>query len=187
MLKIVDTPFSDLFIIEPNIFEDDRGYFFESFSEKKYLDLGIPDKFVQDNISKSTYGTIRGLHYQIGENAQGKLCQVLDGKVLDVVVDIRYGSPTYGKNFSVELSSENRKQIWIPPGFAHGFSVLSESVLFHYKCTNYYSKNDERCIIYNDLSLNINWEIKNPIISHKDKMGISFRDIKKDFIYNKKI
>ncbi len=130
-MKKVDTPFRDLFIIEPDIFKDGRGYFFESFSEKKYLALGINLKFVQDNISFSSYGTIRGLHYQVGEFAQGKLCQVLSGKVLDVAVDIRFNSPTFGKSFGVELSQENKKQLWIPPGFAHGFSVLSETAIIH--------------------------------------------------------
>jgi dTDP-4-dehydrorhamnose 3,5-epimerase len=185
MLKKVDTNIPDLFIIEPDIFEDDRGFFFESYSEEKYEQLGIDYKFVQDNISKSAFGTIRGLHYQVGKFAQGKLCQVLSGKVIDVAVDIRFGSPTFGKSFSIELSEENKKQLWIPPGFAHGFAVISENALFHYKCTNYYSKKDERCIIYNDKSLNINWQIKNPIISSKDKLGINFKDIQKDFFYKK--
>ncbi|MCB0752703.1 MAG: dTDP-4-dehydrorhamnose 3,5-epimerase, partial [Ignavibacteriae bacterium] len=153
MIKKVDTPFRDLFIIEPDIFKDARGFFYESFSEKKYLDLGIEFKFVQDNISYSSANTLRGLHYQIGEFSQGKLCQVLDGKVLDVAVDIRFGSPTFGQSFGVELSSENKRQLWIPPGFAHGFSVLSKTALFSYKCTNYYSKENERCIIYNDADL----------------------------------
>ncbi|MBK7105745.1 MAG: dTDP-4-dehydrorhamnose 3,5-epimerase [Ignavibacteriae bacterium] len=183
MVKKVDTPFRDLFIVKPDIFKDDRGYFYESFSEKKYLELGINLKFVQDNISFSSYGTIRGLHYQVGEFAQGKLCQVLFGKVLDVAVDIRFNSPTFGKSFGVELSQENKKQLWIPPGFAHGFSVLSETAIFSYKCTNYYSKEHERCIIYNDSSLKINWKIKNPIISDKDLIGSNFSEIKEDFFY----
>jgi dTDP-4-dehydrorhamnose 3,5-epimerase len=182
MIK-VDTPIKDLFIIKPDIFNDDRGFFFESFSEKKYNELGIKYKFVQDNISYSSYGTIRGLHYQIGEFAQGKLCQVLMGKVVDVALDIRFNSPTFGKSFCVELSSENKEQFWIPPGFAHGFAVISESALFSYKCTNYYSKNDERCIIYNDQDLKINWGIENSIISNKDLKGIKFKNIAKDFIY----
>ena len=183
MIKKVDTPFRDLFIIEPDIFKDARGFFYESFSEKKYLDLGIEFKFVQDNISYSSANTLRGLHYQIGEFAQGKLCQVLDGKVLDVAVDIRFGSPTFGQSFGVELSSENKRQLWIPPGFAHGFSVLSETALFSYKCTNYYSKENERCIIYNDIDLNINWGVKNPIISDKDLLGVNLKNIDKDFTY----
>lgn len=183
MIKKVDTPFRDLFIIEPDIFKDARGFFYESFSEKKYLDLGIEFKFVQDNISYSSANTLRGLHYQIGEFSQGKLCQVLDGKVLDVAVDIRFGSPTFGQSFGVELSSENKRQLWIPPGFAHGFSVLSKTALFSYKCTNYYSKENERCIIYNDADLNINWGVKNPIISDKDLLGVNLKNIDKDFTY----
>lgn len=183
MLKKITTPIPGLFIIEPDIFKDDRGFFFESFVEKKYNDIGINEQFIQDNFSHSSYGTIRGLHYQIGEFAQGKLCQVLKGKVLDVAVDIRFGSPTFGKVFSVELSSENYRQLWIPAGFAHGFSVLSNEALFHYKCTNYYSKKDEKCIIYNDSELNVNWGIKNSIISDKDNLGIRFKNIKQDFKY----
>ena len=182
MPKKIDTPIKDLFIIETDLFKDARGYFYESYSEIKYNDLGLNNKFVQDNISKSSYGTIRGLHYQVGNFAQGKLCQVLSGSVLDVAVDIRYNSPSYGEYFSLELSSENNKQLWIPPGFAHGFSVLSEIAIFSYKCTNYYSKKDERCILFNDTDLGINWEIKNPIISDKDKLGIKFNSIDKDFI-----
>lgn len=182
MPKKIDTPIKDLFIIEPDLFKDARGYFYESYSEKKYKDLGLNYKFVQDNISKSSFGTIRGLHYQVGNYAQGKLCQVLMGSILDVAVDIRHGSPTYGEYFSVELSSENNKQLWIPPGFAHGFSVLSEIAIFSYKCTNYYSKLDERCILFNDVDLGINWEIKNPIISDKDILGSKFNSIDKDFL-----
>jgi dTDP-4-dehydrorhamnose 3,5-epimerase len=172
-----------LLLIRPRIFEDERGFFFESFSKEKYSDIGIDFGFVQDNISKSKYSTLRGLHYQIGENAQGKLCQVLSGKVLDVAVDIRFGSPTFGKYFAVELSSENKNQLWIPPGFAHGFSVLSDEAIFHYKCTQYYDKESERCIIYNDADIGINWGVKNPIISDKDKLGKNFKSIEKDFIY----
>ena len=177
------TPIDGLILIRPKIFEDERGFFFESFSEKNYRDIGIDLNFVQDNFSKSKYSTLRGLHYQVGDNAQGKLCQVLSGKVLDVAVDIRFSSPTFGKYFSVELSSSNKNQLWIPPGFAHGFSVLSEEAIFHYKCTGYYDKASERCIIYNDKELGINWGVKNPIISDKDKLGISFKNIEKDFTY----
>jgi len=183
MLKKIETPIRDLFIFEPDIFNDDRGYFFESYSAKRYSELGLNSNFVQDNISFSSFGTIRGLHYQVGEFAQGKLCQVLEGKVLDVAVDIRHGSPTFGKYHSVELSSKNKKQYWIPIGFAHGFAVLSEYALFQYKCTNYYSKKDERCIIFDDSELKINWEVNNPIISDKDKLGCRIKEIKKDFTY----
>ncbi len=181
MPKKIDTSIKDLFIIEPDIFNDSRGFFFESYSENKYKELGLINNFVQDNISRSSYGTIRGLHYQVGDYAQGKLCQVLEGRVLDIAVDIRFGSPTFGEHFSVELSEDNKRQFWLPPGFAHGFSVLSETALFHYKCTNFYNKESERCIIFDDKDLKINWKIKNPIISDKDRLGCKFSNIEKDF------
>ncbi len=173
-----------LLLIKPDIFKDSRGYFFESYNQKKLSDLGFTEKFVQDNISKSSFGTIRGLHYQVGKNTQGKLCQVIEGKVLDVAVDIRFGSPTFGKYYSVELSAENNLQLWIPPGFAHGFSVLSAAAIFHYKCTAFYSRDDERCIRFDDPQLGIEWKIENPIVSDKDKLGKSFSQIEKDFELN---
>ena len=182
MLKRFSTNIDDLIIFEPHIFNDSRGYFFEAYSEKKYIDLGLNNKFVQDNISKSSYGTIRGLHYQVGDFAQGKLCHVIEGKVLDVAVDIRFNSPTFGHHSAVELSDDNKKQFWIPPGFAHGFSVLSDYAIFQYKCTNYYNRESERCIKFDDSKLNINWLIDNPIISEKDKIGCNFSDIEKDFL-----
>ena len=171
-----------LLVITPDIFPDERGYFYESFNKNKYTDLA-DYQFVQDNISKSCFGTLRGLHYQVGDFAQGKLCSVLLGKILDIVVDIRKDSPTYGKHFALELSDKNKKQFWIPPGFAHGFSVLSEEAIFSYKCTAGYSKKDERCIIYNDKDLNIDWKITNPILSKKDLEGMYFADIDDDFIF----
>jgi dTDP-4-dehydrorhamnose 3,5-epimerase len=172
-----------LLIITPDVFGDERGYFFESFSLNKYEQAGINFNFVQDNISKSKKNTIRGLHYQVGEKAQGKLCQVIKGKVLDVAVDIRFKSPTFGKHYSIELSEDNHIQFWIPPGFAHGFSVLSEEAVFHYKCTEYYSKENERAILYNDRDLNIDWKVKQPVVSEKDKQAKLFKDIHKDFIF----
>ena len=184
-MKIEKTFIEGLLIIQPDVFEDSRGYFFESFNQKKYNEAGIEEKFVQDNISKSTYGTIRGLHYQIGDNAQGKLCQVLRGKVLDIAVDIRSGSPEFGKYYAIELSEMNKTQFWIPPGFAHGFSVLSEDAIFMYKCTSFYSKEDERAIIYNDPELNIDWKISEPVVSEKDLKAGKFCEIEKDFIYKK--
>ncbi len=180
-MKVEKTFIQDLLVIEPDVFGDERGYFFESFSYKKYQAGGIDLNFVQDNISKSKKGTLRGLHYQAGERAQGKLCQAIKGKVLDVAVDIRFNSPTFGKYFSVELSEENHLQLLIPKGFAHGFSVLSDEAVFHYKCTEYYSKPDERTIIYNDPDLNINWRVDNPVVSEKDKKGKLFKDIERDF------
>lgn len=185
-MKVNETGLSGVLVITPDVFGDSRGYFFESFSETKYEELGIPNSFVQDNISKSFYGTIRGLHYQIGEFAQGKLCQVIFGKVLDVAVDIRKGSPTYGKHASAILSDENHSQIWIPPGFAHGFSVLSSEAIFHYKCTKFYSKTHERSLNYADPDLAIDWKIDSPIVSEKDKSAKFLKDIGEDIFYMEK-
>lgn len=182
-MKVTETKLKDLLIIEPAVFNDNRGFFFESYSEKKYNDAGINEKFVQDNISRSTKGTIRGLHYQIGEFAQGKLCQVLLGRVLDVAVDIRFGSPTFGQHFSVELTEDNHTQIWLPKGFAHGFSVLSDEAVFMYKCTAYYSKKDERSIIFNDEDLNIDWKVEALNLSKKDSESKKFKDIDRDFVF----
>jgi len=182
-LEVVKTEIEGLLLIKPKVYSDDRGYFFESYNEEAYQKAGINSHFVQDNISKSQRGTVRGLHYQVGENAQGKLCQVLFGKVLDVAVDIRFGSPTFGKYFASELSEENHIQLWIPKGFAHGFSVLSDVAIFSYKCTSPYKKDSERAIQYNDPDLNINWMVSNPIISEKDSLSKSFKEIEKDFIY----
>lgn len=181
-MNFIKTEIEGLLIIEPDVFEDSRGYFFESFSIRKYQQLGDV-KFVQDNISKSAKGTIRGLHYQVGSHAQGKLCSVLMGKVLDVAVDLRHGSSTFGKYSAVELSDENKKQFWIPPGFAHGFSVLSDEVIFTYKCTQFYNKQAERCIIYNDKDLAIDWKVESPLLSHKDLEGVPFSHIEKDFLF----
>lgn len=183
-MKIILEDLNGIKVIQPDIFSDDRGYFFESYSGKKFETIGLVSDFVQDNISQSVYGTVRGLHYQTGEFAQGKLCQVLLGRVIDVAVDVRFGSPTYGKHISVELSDDNHKQIWIPPGFAHGFSVISDIAVFHYKCTQYYNKASEKCIIYNDSDLSINWQVEIPLVSEKDTAGYLFKNIDKDFIYN---
>jgi len=182
-MKVKKVNINGLLVIEPKIFNDDRGYFFESFNSEKYGFITEKYNFVQDNISKSKYGTIRGLHYQVGNSAQGKLISVLVGKVFDVAVDIRFGSPTFGKHFEIELSDENKKQFWIPPGFAHGFSVLSEEVIFTYKCTELYNKDSERSIIYNDLELNINWNVTKEIVSEKDLKAKKFSEIEKDFNY----
>jgi dTDP-4-dehydrorhamnose 3,5-epimerase len=183
-LKISKTEITGLLIIEPDVFTDDRGYFFESYSKMRYNDFGIVEEFVQDNYSKSKKGTVRGLHYQVGDKAQGKLCQVIEGEVLDVAVDIRFGSPTFGKHFSIILNSEKKTQLWIPTGFAHGFSVLSEEAIFSYKCSNYYSKAHERAILFNDIDLNIDWKVGNPIVSEKDLKAVQFKSIQKDFLYS---
>lgn len=182
-MTIVETSIRDILIIKPQVFSDDRGYFFESFRKKILDDYSLNFDFVQDNISKSKISTIRGLHYQVGDFKQAKLCQVIYGKVLDAAVDIRFGSPTFGKHVSTILSEENHNLIWIPPGFAHGFSVLSEEAIFHYKCTNYYDKESERAILYADEDLNIDWGVRKPLVSSKDLQATSFKDIAKDFLY----
>jgi dTDP-4-dehydrorhamnose 3,5-epimerase len=182
-MKAVKTFIDWLLIIEPDVFGDERGYFLESYRRTKYREIGIPEEFVQDNISKSTKGTVRGLHYQVGNKAQGKLCQVIYGTVLDIAVDIRFGSPTFGKYFSIILSEDDKKQLWIPKGFAHGFSVLSDNAIFSYKCTNYYSKQDERAIRYDDPELNIDWKVDDPIVSDKDLKAKFLKEIDKDFIF----
>src|SRR5438552_2523097 len=177
---VKQTDLKGVLVVKPASYKDKRGYFFESFKKNLYAQHGISEEFVQDNLSKSKKGTIRGLHYQVGEFAQGKLCQVLEGKVLDVAVDIRFGSPTFGKYTVAELSEENHHQLWIPPGFAHGFSVLSDVAVFHYKCTQYYSKAHERAINLADSQLNIDWKVPNPLISPKGAEAKPFKDIEKD-------
>ena len=176
-MKIHKTEIPGLLIIEPVILSDSRGSFSEIYHLQKYREHIGDVTFVQDNISSSVKGTLRGLHLQVEPFAQGKLCQVLQGAVLDVAVDVRKGSPTFGKHVAMELSAENKKQIWIPPGFAHGFSVLSETALFHYKCTNYYNKAAERCLLYNDPVLQIDWRVQKPIVSEKDGKGVLLKDL----------
>lgn len=180
-MNIINTEIEGLIIIEPKIFDDERGYFYESFHKEKYGLLEIKENFVQDNVSKSVKNTIRGLHYQVGDFAQGKLCSVLYGKVIDIAVDIRFNSPTFGKYVKVELSEENKRQFWIPKGFAHGFSVLSDIAIFSYKCTALYNSKSERAIIYNDSHINIEWEVDKPILSAKDLEANPFNKIEKDF------
>ncbi len=182
-MNVIKTSIEGILLIAPRVFPDDRGFFFESFNAEKYKEAGLELDFVQDNVSRSTKGTIRGLHYQVGEYAQGKLCQVVVGRVLDVAVDIRWGSPTFGKFVEAELSEENHHQLWIPPGFAHGFSVLSDEAIFLYKCTNLYHKESERSIVYNDPELSISWKVDNPNVSEKDLKAGNFKDIGKDFKY----
>ena len=176
-MKIIQTKIKDLFVIQPEVFSDDRGYFFESFNEQKLAKKFPWINFCQDNESKSSYGVLRGLHYQLSPKAQTKLVRVIKGKVLDVAVDIRKGSPTFGDYFSVELSDKNKKQLLIPRGFAHGFVVLTEYADFIYKCSDFYDPDDEKCIIWNDPDLSISWPIKDPIISKKDSEGSLFCDL----------
>ncbi|MBL0455917.1 dTDP-4-dehydrorhamnose 3,5-epimerase [Aeromonas enteropelogenes] len=175
-MKIIDTKIPDVKIIEPTVFGDERGFFMETWNKKRFEELvaGKPTTFVQDNHSKSKKGILRGLHYQT-ENIQGKLVRVISGEVYDVAVDIRKDSPTFGKWVGEYLSAENRRQLWIPEGFAHGFYVTSEDAEFVYKCTNYYAPEAEKSIIWNDPTLKINWPIiDGPILSNKDRAGEHF-------------
>ena len=185
-MPFIQTNISDLLVFEPKVFEDNRGFFFESFNQQTYLAAGIEIDFVQDNQSWSKYGVIRGLHYQLSPSAQVKLIRVLAGRILDVAVDIRKGSPTFGKSFSIELSAENKKQLFIPAGFAHGFSVLSEQAEVLYKCDSFYNKDSEAGVLYNDLSLNVDWKIAagKEIVSEKDKGLPLFAECRNNFIYN---
>ncbi|PSK94439.1 dTDP-4-dehydrorhamnose 3,5-epimerase [Taibaiella chishuiensis] len=172
-MQVQETKLKGCFIIEPQIFKDNRGYFFESFNEQKFeAATGHNGHFVQDNQSASSYGVIRGLHLQKGEHAQAKLVRVLEGKVLDVAVDLRPGSPTYGEWVAVELSAENNRQLYVPRGFGHGFSVLSETAVFAYKCDNGYNKEAEGGVQYNDPTLKIDWQIPagKEVISEKDAL-----------------
>lgn len=170
-MTVKETKLKGCFIIEPKVFEDSRGYFFESFNQKIFNKLiGGSINFIQDNESFSSKGVLRGLHYQIGEHAQSKLVRVIKGTVLDIAVDVRKDSPTFGQNVSLELSENNKKQLFIPRGFAHGFIVLSETAIFSYKCDNFYNKESEGGIIYNDKDLNIDWILSESefLISEKD-------------------
>ena len=178
-----ETNIKDLLLFEPKVMEDSRGYFFESYNEKVFREHGINFRWVQDNQSSSLYGVIRGLHYQLNPHAQVKLVRVLYGTILDVVVDIRKSSATYGQHFSVELSAKNKKQLFIPAGFAHGFSILSEKAEVLYKCNEFYSRETEAGIIYNDPVLNIDWKIETgkEIISDKDKTQPLLAECKNNF------
>ena len=171
-MNFIKTAIADVFIIEPRIFTDERGYFFESYSKSAFDGAGLHYDFVQDNQSKSSYGTVRGLHFQKGEHSQAKLVRVLEGTVLDVAVDLRRASPTYGQYVAVELSAENNRQLMIPRGFAHGFSVLSETAVFAYKCDNLYCKESEGGIRFDDPTLAIDWRIDmaKALTSEKDKL-----------------
>lgn len=172
-MKIEKTFIKDILIITPTVFTDERGCFFESYN-KKELESSVNDEFVQDNESLSQKGVLRGLHFQEPPYTQAKLIRVLAGSVLDVSVDLRKNSPTYGQHFKYILSSHNKAQLYVPKGFAHGFVVLEENTIFCYKCSDYYNKNSERAILWNDKTLNIDWQIKNPIISEKDKNAENF-------------
>lgn len=182
-MPFITTDIPDLLIFEPKVFGDSRGYFFESYSERVFAQEGITMRFVQDNQSSSSYGVIRGLHYQLNPHAQTKLVRVLAGRILDVAVDVRNGSPTYGKYFSIELSAENKKQLLVPKGFAHGFSVLSERAEVMYKCDGFYNKESEGGFRFDDPSLNIDWQIPHDkaIISDKDQVLPFLESVKTNF------
>jgi dTDP-4-dehydrorhamnose 3,5-epimerase len=188
-MNFIKTRIPEVVIIEPKIFGDERGYFFESFNEKVFCVNIIKTEFIQDNEAKSTYGVLRGLHYQLSPFGQSKLVRVIQGKVLDVAVDIRKGSPTFGKYVSVELSGENKRQLFVPRGFAHGYVVLSTEAIFAYKVDNYYSPESEGSIAFNDPSLNIDWKIKHEdvIFSEKDKISKNINEVElfnyKDKLY----
>lgn len=182
-MEIIKTNIEGVIIIEPRIFKDDRGYFFESFSQREFEEKVCKTTFVQDNESKSSYGVLRGLHFQKPPFAQSKLVRVIKGSVLDVAVDIRKGSPTFGQYVSVELTGDNHRQFFIPRGFAHGFSVLSEEVIFQYKCDNFYSPQSEGAIAWNDPDLNIDWRIpiEEVVLSVKDSKHPKLKDLQSVF------
>lgn len=177
-MNLRQTDIESLYIIEPKVFSDERGYFFESFNEQKFNNLNLNFDFIQDNESFSSFGVIRGLHYQLEPYAQTKLMRVVSGKIMDVAVDLRRQSSTFGKHYAIELSSDNKLQFLIPKGFAHGFSVLSDTVIVNYKCDNYYNKESERGVFYADPELKIDWKIKedHAIVSKKDKKWPALKD-----------
>jgi dTDP-4-dehydrorhamnose 3,5-epimerase len=178
-METIKTPIEGLLVIKPDIFEDDRGYFFESWSKKAFQDISL--EFVQDNQSLSKKGVLRGLHFQNPPFEQGKLVRVIKGAVIDVAVDIRKNSITYGQYFAIKLSEENKKIFWIPPGFAHGFISLEDDTIFAYKCTQIYNKESEGSLLWDDSDLNIDWGLLNPLVSEKDMDAGSFKDFKSEF------
>lgn len=186
MIKVIETKIPGVVIIEPKVFGDERGYFFESWSQKDFDEKVRPIKFVQDNESKSCYGVLRGLHFQKGKDSQSKLVRVVKGTVLDVAVDIRKGSPTFGQHVAVELSAENHRQFFIPKGFAHGFAVLSEEAVFQYKCDSLYAPQSEGAIAWDDPDLGIDWRVPSDkvILSAKDKVHPRLKDAEELFDYS---
>lgn len=184
-MDIIETPIKDLLVFEPKVWKDSRGYFYESFSQKVFEQAGISVSFVQDNQSFSQKGTLRGLHAQANPFAQGKLVRVIQGSVVDVAVDIRKNSATYGQHFAIELSGENHQQLWVPPGFLHGFLTLEDDTIFTYKVTNYYDKASEIGVMWNDPTLNIDWaaylDTNEILLSDKDLVLSSFADFKSPF------
>jgi dTDP-4-dehydrorhamnose 3,5-epimerase len=178
-MKVVETAIKGVLVFEPKVWGDSRGYFFESWHRDRYREFGLPTEWAQDNVSRSAKGVLRGLHFQ-NPNRQGKLVSVLDGLVYDVAVDIRPESATYGGWFGIELSAANHKQLWIPPGLAHGFVVVSESALFSYKCTEAYNPKTEHTILWNDPEIGIAWPVATPSLSDKDQKGLRLRDVPRE-------
>jgi dTDP-4-dehydrorhamnose 3,5-epimerase len=182
-MKVKETKLVGVLVLEPDVFSDERGFFLETWNSARYENAGIQGPFVQDNISFSKRGVLRGLHFQYPQS-QGKLIQILSGEVVDIAVDVRVGSPTFGHWVSEVLSDANHRQIYIPPGFAHGYCVKSETAIFSYKCTDYYNPETENGIIWNDPELNIDWPIKEPILSPKDKEYPRLKDFQPDKLPN---
>lgn len=182
-MKFTPLALPGLLLIEPRQFSDERGYFFESYQLELFAGNGIHSTFVQDNQSLSKKNVLRGLHFQAPPYEQGKLVRVIKGAALDVIVDIRKGSPVYGKYITVLLNDENHSMLWIPPGFAHGFLSLTDDTIFYYKCTNYYNRDSEGGILWNDKDLTINWQVENPIVSEKDLQLPSFKELNSPFNY----
>jgi dTDP-4-dehydrorhamnose 3,5-epimerase len=185
-MEIIDEPIKGLKLLKPKVFGDHRGYFFESYNKKTFESVGIKDEFVQDNQSLSQKNVLRGLHFQFGKFAQAKLIRVISGSVYDVTVDIRKGSPTYGKCYGVELNPDKQYQLYVPIGFAHGFVTLEDNTVFAYKCSDYYSPGHEGGIMYNDPDLNIDWKVDNPILSEKDRENEVFKLFESPFEYEEK-
>ncbi|OJU35571.1 MAG: dTDP-4-dehydrorhamnose 3,5-epimerase [Bacteroidales bacterium 45-6] len=188
-MEIIRTQIEGVVIIEPRIFKDDRGYFFESFSQREFEEKVLKTNFVQDNESKSAYGVLRGLHFQTPPYAQSKLVRVIKGAVLDVAVDIRIGSPTYGRHVSVELTEDNHRQFFVPRGFAHGFSVLTDEVIFQYKCDNFYAPGNEGALAWDDPDLGIDWKVPagDVVLSEKDKKHPRLKDFQSPFRIDEKL
>lgn len=182
-MKVIETGFEGLLELEPKVFRDERGYFFESYNKEQFKQFGVQADYVQDNQSLSQKGVLRGLHFQAPPYAQGKLVRVIHGAVLDVALDIRQGSPTFGQHHSVLLTAKNMKLFWIPTGFAHGFATLEDDTIFAYKCTNVYNQESEGCVLWNDALLGIDWGLENPLVSMKDAAGTPWADFKSPFTF----
>jgi dTDP-4-dehydrorhamnose 3,5-epimerase len=180
-VKVISTSLKDVLLIEPTVFEDKRGFFMETYQKKIYRELGIESDFIQDNLSFSVRGTLRGLHYQL-PHAQAKLVQVITGEIFDVTVDIRKGSPTFGQWTGSHLSDKNKRQVYIPEGFAHGFCVLSETAIFTYKCSDFYSPDSERGVLWSDPVIGVDWPVENPVLSKKDHNLNYLKDILTDYL-----